>query len=136
MFADGWLRLTKSQSVFVTEELTQTYWEVLQRLNADQWAHVVRVALEDANPPRPGMLWPTGVLLGWGRSYIDPNVRLLPEARSSAWAKGHPDFPRREAEDVVAYVDRLARQMGYRDTGVKEMPDGVRLPYREAGEEG
>lgn len=141
MFADGWLRLTKSQSVFVTEELTQTYWEVLGRLGPDQWAHAVRMALEDTNAPKPGYLWPTGTLLGWGRSYIDPSLRFLPEPRGMAWANGHPDCPRRADEDVVAYVDRLAKRMGYKVEvgGVKTMPEDARLPYkdpRDPGEEG
>lgn len=132
-FADGWARLTMSQGAFVTEQLTQTYWEVLQQLHLPQWVHSVRMALEDPEPPKPGQIWPTGKLLAWGRSYLDPSFNRLAEPRSTLIRDGDPELPRGQAEDVVAYVDRLARHLGY-TTRVMEMPD-QRMPYREPGED-
>jgi hypothetical protein len=129
MFAEGFLRLAKGQQVFVTEELTQTFWEVLHQLNPQQWAHAVRVASEDPDPPDPGKMWPPGKLLAWGRSYLDPTARLLPAPKDRATED--PDFPRRPGEDGLSYIQRYARHLGGQE--VKRMPD-IRLPYREPEE--
>jgi hypothetical protein len=135
MFAEGWMRLTTGQSYFVTEENTATYWEVLQQLSPAQWRHAVRIASEESDPPKPGLMWPPGKLLAWGRTYVDPASLRLVEPRTNHFATGDPRFPRKPGEEVVAYAERLARHLGHRPgaTAVQEMPD-VRKPYRDAEE--
>jgi len=124
-FADGWLRLTSSQSAFVTPEQAEVAWQVLKQLNPAQWSHAVRMALEDSKAPEPGKMWPTGTLLGWGRSYLDPNVLRLPEPKG---ATEDSEFPRKPGEGALAYIQRYARHLGGME--VKSMPK-PRLPYRD-----
>lgn len=130
-FAEGWLRLTKAHGTFVTDELTQVYWEVLQQLTPDQWAHAVTVSLEASEDKK---LPTTGALLARGRNRIVAE-RTLPEPRTDAWDRGHPECPRRPGESAVAYVDRLAKRLGMMRAGaaVQDMPD-ARLPYKEPEE--
>jgi hypothetical protein len=127
MFADGFLRLCEAQGKFVTDELTQTYWETLHVLNPAQWTHAVRVAREDPDPPDPGQLWPPGKLLAWGRSYLDPTVRALPEPTERATEDSR--FPRRPGETALEYVKRYAAHL--HETGeIRTMPE-ARMPYKE-----
>lgn len=128
MFADGFARLAKGQSVFVTKELTQTYWEVLHQLTPEQWRHAVLIASEDPDPPEPGKMWPPGKLLAWGRRYFDARP-ALPQPKEPC-AMQDPAFPRRPGEDALTYVQRYARYLTGGSIAVKDMPD-ARLPYKE-----
>lgn len=131
MFAEGFMRLARGQQVFVTEELTETYWDRLSGLTPEQWLHAYQIASEDPEPPKPGQMWTPGKLLGWGWSYRPERTALLP-ARTGVLASGHPGLPRRPGEEIVPYLERLARHLGHfpKRAQVMEMPE-TRLPYKE-----
>jgi hypothetical protein len=50
---------------------------------------------------------------------------------------GDPRLPSYEGEEMEAYLRRLAAYLGnpVKGQALKPMPDGVRMPYREPGED-
>lgn len=133
MFADGFLRLAEGQQIFVTEELSQSYWEVLHDLTPAEWAHAVRMARQDSEMP-PGKIWTPGKLHAWGKSYLDPrqDLRLAVPGEKATQDSA---FPRLPGESALAYVQRYASHLKGQAVSVKAMPEVARLPYKEPEEE-